>query len=287
MYIYNCIAIIILVIILFIIYYNQENFENNKKTVYIVWNDTINKQGLGDKLRGTIAIYQYCRLNNINCFFDATFSEFNKYLKNSNSNNSDLNINTPIASVLNIYDDDQAIKKLIDEELKNKDKAYVFCNLFPKVPLELEDINFLNFITEPIDELKIKINNLLQTLPNNFTIQHFRFIDKSDPDDNKCNFCYQLLKKNYKDTDILISNSNIFKKYVLDKININVINCDNCQELHIGNNPTSSVIEFTLIEYYILIKSKFINTYSEYTWISAFVYWPAKFYNIEIKNYNI
>ena len=287
MNIYNYSTIIVIILLLYYIYYqNKEDFEDiniNKKTVYIVWNDTINKQGLGDKLRGTIAIYQYCRLNNIDCIFDATFSEFSKYFKNSKNSNPNLKIDTPIVSIINIYDDDQAIKKLIDNELKDKNEAYVFSNLFPQVPLSPEDLDFLNYITEPIDELKDKVDNLLSNL-NNYNIQHFRFKDGIDPDNNKCKECYQLLKKTYNKTDILMSNSKVFKDYVLKRKKINVINCDDCEQLHIGYNPTSKVIEFTLIEYYILCKSKLIHTYSEYDWISAFVYWPAQFYNIKIKN---
>ena len=287
MNIYYLVTVILIILLIYYIYTKQyEYFETNKKKIYIVWNDTINKQGLGDKLRGTIAIYQYCRLNNIECIFDATFSEFGKFLKNSKPNNSNLNINTPIASILNVYDDDQAIKNLIDNELKDKNEAYVFCNSFPQVPLSSEDLDFLNYITEPIDELKEKVDNLLSNL-NNFTIQHFRFKDGIDPDYYKCEDCYKLLKKTYNETDILMSNSKIFKDYVLDRIDMRVIDCDGCEQLHVGNNSSSKVVEFTLIEYYILCKSKSIHTYSEYDWISAFVYWPAQFYNIEIKNLRI
>lgn len=285
MNIYYLVTVILAILLINYIYNEQyEYFEDvNKKKVFIVWNDTINKQGLGDRLRGTIAIYQYCRLNNIQCIFDATFSEFGKFLKNSKPNNPNLNINTPIASILNIYDDDQAIKNLIDNELKDKNEAFVFCNSFPQVPLSSEDLDFLNYITEPIDELKEKVDNLLSKL-NNFTIQHFRFKDGIDPDYKKCKDCYKLLKKTYNKTDILMSNSKVFKDYVLDRKKIKLIKCDGCEQLHIGNNSSSKVVEFTLIEYYILCKSKSINTYSEYDWISAFVYWPAQFYNIEVKN---
>ena len=287
MNIYYLVTVILIILLIYYIYTKQyEYFETNKKKIYIVWNDTINKQGLGDKLRGTIAIYQYCRLNNIECIFDATFSEFGKFLKNSKPNNSNLNINTPIASILNVYDDDQAIKNLIDNELKDKNEAYVFCNSFPQVPLSSEDLDFLNYITEPIDELKEKVDNLLSNL-NNFTIQHFRFKDGIDPDYYKCEDCYKLLKNTYNKTDILMSNSKVFKDYVLDRKKMRVINCKDCEQLHIGNNQSSKVVEFTLIEYYILCKSKSIHTYSEYDWISAFVYWPAQFYNIEIKNLRI
>lgn len=290
MNIYNIIAILILISLFYYYYYESISIEhyNNNKTVYIVWNDKVNTQGLGDKIRGTIAIYQYCRLNNIKCVFDASLSGFGQFLKNSNSNNPNLNIDTEIVSVLNTYDDKFAIKKLIDNELKNKDTAYVFCNLFPKTPLSSEDLEFLNYIMEPIDDLKYKVDNIKNGLMDNYTIQHFRFTDSKEPDINKMIECYKLLEKTYKETDILMSNSKIFKDYVLArKKDIKTIECENCKELHVGYNNSSDIIEFTLIEYYIITKSKNIHTYSEYEWVSAFVYWPAKFYNIPIENQQI
>lgn len=286
--IYNLITIVIL-ILLFYYFYNNNLAEHysSDKTVYIVWNDIVNKQGLGDKIRGTIAIYQYCRSNNIKCIFDASLSGFGQFLKNSNSNNPNLNIDTEIVSVLNIYDDEFAIKKLIDNELKNKDTAYVFCNLFPKTPLSSEDLEFLNYMMEPIDDLKYKVDNIKNELMDNYTIQHFRFKDGTDPDINKMIECYQLLEKTYKETDILMSNSIIFRNYILARKQIKTIKFDNCKELHVGYNNSSDIIEFTLIEYYIITKSKFIHTYSEYGWVSAFIYYPSKFYNIPIENQQI
>jgi len=286
--IYNLISIVIL-ILLFYYFYNNNLAEHysSDKTVYIVWNDAATTQGLGDRIRGNIAIYQYCRSNNIKCIFDASLSGFGQFLKNSNSNNPNLNIDTEIVSVLNIYDDEFAIKKLIDNELKNKDTAYVFCNLFPKTPLSSEDLKFLNYMMEPIDDLKYKVDNKKNGLMDNYTIQHFRFKDGTEPNINKMIECYQLLEKTYKETDILMSNSMVFKNYVLARKNIKTIECDKCNStLHVGFN-NSDIIEYTLIEYYIIINSKFIHTYSEYNWISAFVSWPAKFYNIPIENQQI
>ena len=291
---YYIIGFLIIIIILSYIYNkNKETFDINQKTVYIVWNDINNTQGLGDRIRGSIAIYQYCRESNINCIFDATFTEFNNFFKNARSNEPELKIDTEIVKLLDIYDDNddnkirQVIKNFIDNELKDKDKAYVFCNLHPKIPFHYKDIEFLKYITEPVDDLKNKINMIKSLIPQNYTIQHFRFIDKIEPDINKCEECYKLLNNRYKYTDILMSNSKVFKDYVKERKEIIMINCENCDELHIGLNPVSNIIEFTLLEYYILCGSKYIITYNQYDWISAFVYWTSKYYKIPIENYNI
>ena len=123
---------------------------------------------------------------------------------------------------------------------------------------------------------------------DNYTIQHFRFKDSTEPDIKKMIECYKLLEKTYKETDILMSNSTIFRNYILArKKDIKTIKCDKCNStLHVGFN-NSDIIEFTLIEYYIIINSKFIHTYSEYGWVSAFIYYPSKFYNIPIENQQI
>jgi hypothetical protein len=228
------------------LYIKKETFDEDNKIVYIVWNDEINDKGFGDKLRGTIAIYQYCRSVNIKCKFDATLSTFGKYLKNAKTSNSDLTKDTPIASIIDIYDDNDAIENFIKKELLEKDIAYVFCNLFPTLPLSKDDLDFLNYITEPIDILNTEVTQILKTLPENFTIQHFRFGDEQEPNIEECEFYYQILENIYNKTDILISNSKIFKEYVLKKKEINVIQCEKCDKLHVGLNPTSEVIKYTL-----------------------------------------
>jgi len=158
---------------------------------------------------------------------------------------------------------------------------------FPQIPLTLEETKFLNYIMEPTNELKVKLDEKIKKLPKNYTIQHFRFKDETEPDEKKCEKCYKLLENTYTETDILMSNSKVFKNYVKNKKNIYMLNCDECLHMHVGINPESNIIEFGLIEYYIITKSKMIHTYSQYWWISGFVYWPANFYNIEIKNFII
>jgi len=285
--IFNIIGLIIIILIFTKIFFKKkESFDPSEKTVYIVWNDNVDIQGLGDKLRGTIAIYQYCRMNGIKCVFDGRFSAFGKYFKNSNSYNPNITIDTPIISSIDQYGD-LPLNKLIDDNLVDKNEIYVCSNLYPNFSFTLKEILYLNYITEPINSLKKKVRKLLKIFPENFTIQHFRFIDGSEPDEEKCLKCYEILESRYESTDILISNSKIFKDFVSKKKDIITLNCNDCDKLHVGQNPTSKIIEYTLIEYYILTKSSAIKTCSEYWWISGFVYWPANFYNISIDNIQI
>jgi len=297
-------SIILILTIIWYIYYQikPETFTNdinisNKScpTVYIVWNDKFNIQGLGDKLRGTIAIYQYCTANKIPCIFDARFSIFGKYLANSLplKPHPKINIKTPVPQLLNVYNDPDALGKFISKQIDESidDFICVSTNVFPQIPLSLSDMNFLEFIMKPTPELESKINLISKSVPLNHTIQHFRFEDNKEPDENRCEICYQLLISSYESTDILMTNSNVFKKYVKDRLNqIYTIDFDKSDKsigLHVGLNPSDLIIEFTLIEYYFIKKACSIRTYSQYGWTSAFVYWPAKFYSIPIINTQI
>jgi len=267
---------------------NLDNF-----IVYIVWNDTFNKQGLGDKLRGSIAIYQYCQTRNIQCIFDPRFSMFGKHLNLTQTQTFEPKINssTPVSQLLNEYDDKNALEKFMNKIVSESQDKYVcvFTNVFPTIPLTLNDYMFLKSITKLIQPLEDKVTHILDLLPRHYTIQHFRFKDESEPSDNQCIKCFDLLKSNLKTSDILISNSSKFKSWVKSKIDIFTLECDESKSksMHVGIAPSDSIIEFTLIEYNLIINAESIHTYSEYPWVSAFVSWPAKFYSIPITNTQI
>lgn len=264
-----------------------EYFNESKPSIYIVWNDEIDKQGLGDKIRGAISIYQYCKENNYNCFFNAQHSKIGKFLLNYDIS-SNISKDTKIHQLLNVYDKPNALSDFINQVIKessNNEIIAISTNLIPKEPISKDDINFLENIMKPNNKLQKKIDKINNSLPNNYTIQHYRFKDHSEPDDNICEKCCQTLLSSYSETDILMSNSNKFKNYVKTRIpNIYTLEPKTSNsEMHIGLNQDESIVEFTLIEYNIIKKAKKIKTYSEYNWISAFVLWPSKIYNIPLK----
>jgi hypothetical protein len=279
-------------------FFTQTQSISSIPTVYIVWNDKFNVQGLGDKLRGTIAIYQYCQKNSIPCVFDSRFSTFGKFLTNGIPFNPHplINKSTPVAQLLNVYDDPQALGNFISKQIdlalsSNQNYVCIETNLFTQIPLSLSDMDFLEWVMKPIPGLEQKINKIIQSLPPDYTIQHFRFKDKSEPDDTQCAKCFDLLTSSYQSTDILMSNSSKFKNWVKNKLSqIHMIEPEfdpANPSLHVGLNPSDDIIEFTLVEYSIIKKACGIRTYSEYNWISAFVYWPGQFYSIPIINTQI
>ncbi len=324
----NYISFILILCIIIWIYGQKNSFEHFAKstlklkpTVYIVWNDLINPYGLGDRLRGSIAIYQYCKSNNIKCVFDPRFSGFGKFLDSGTNLSSSPIVPTTLvnqiltpggANSIKMFLKDKMNDQLVDSVVTNTvfepdekndfkhfmDKIIsrsidgyvcVFSNMEPNLPLSNDDYEFYESITKVIPSLQIKIQNILNEIPYGYSIQHFRFSDSPEPTDAECNKALDLLKQNLKPSDILMSNSFKFKSLVKSKLNIFTLECEDCKSknLHIAFDPLDSIIEFTLIELILITKACSIHTYSKYPWVSNFVAWPAKFYSIPLTNTQI
>lgn len=262
-----------------------------EKTIYLVWRNKKNKEtsyGIGDRIRGALCLYQYCKKNKINLKIDATDDICGDYLKNIKSDSYNLIKNKDLLLLL-WHSEYSEIKLNLDDELSKNNDIFVFCNNFPENELDNDDKNFAKYISQPNEILQLEIDNKIKQLPNNFGIQHFRFKDEvftNDIDSNVplFNNCFDLLKQNYKNTDVLLSNSNNFKKYAKEKLGIKTVDCDNelCKIAHSGDNDES--VKNTLIEFYIIRNASYIKSYTCYDWESNFVKWPAKIYDIPFEN---
>ena len=292
--------IIILILILIISFFykkmDQEGFldTNYEKTIYLVWRNkhenTETNYGFGDKLRGSIFLYQYCKENRINLKIDATDDICSEFLKNVISPDYDV-IKTKSLTLLNHWMSKEEIDKKIKFELSYNNTIYVFSNFFPNENFAPDDVEFAKYISEPTKLLTLEINEKLNNLPKNFGIKHFRFDDKVfkkdvDSNDKLFNHFYGILKENYKPTDILLTNSTNFKKYVKQQIGIQTIDCNNalCKIQHIGVSLDIESVKNSFIEFFIISKSSYLQSYSSYNWPSNFVKWPCKIYQIPFQN---
>jgi hypothetical protein len=100
----------------------------------------------------------------------------------------------------------------------------------------------------------------------NITQHHNEIVDK--------------LMKNKEKCDILLSDSEYFKKYVKKNIDINMFGT---KTVHFGYQNRPSEIMDTLFEFFLLMNARKIKTYSVYTWISGFVYWVHKIYDVPLE----
>jgi hypothetical protein len=80
--------------------------------------------------------------------------------------------------------------------------------------------------------------------------------------------------------DVVISDSLIFKEKIKEN-DKNVILL-NTEPVHLGYANHSNNIKDTLLEFFIITKSKKIKTFSNYDWISGFVNSVHQIYDIPI-----
>jgi hypothetical protein len=278
-------SIFILVIRIVIEKYEEHTKYANIKTVCLVWNNKIEKdlgktRGFGDKICGLMYTYRYFKSRNekIEIVVDATNDICGDILKNVKSKFSnivnDVKINYNNGNFDNL-------------EIYNNDTIFTVSYGYMSGELSEDEKHIAKFISEPNDTIRKEIENKLLTLPKNFTIKHFRFNDDVftkdvDINDPTFNTYFDFLKRDYLETDVLVTNSKNFIKYAVDNLNIKYIDCNNniCDVGHIGNSTDYTSVKNSYIEYNIISKSKKIMSYTWYKNPSYFVLWTSKIYNI-------
>jgi len=291
-----------------ILYIYRKTFKNtNAKTVYLVWQNLFNtdhqSSGFGDKIRGAIAINEFCRENNINFVVDGTDDISSKFLKNIKSSNYKTIKTKKLLSFPCDNNNNKCFVDILNENLSKSDTLYIYTNKCPSKGtcetyssdlLSHADKEFGRFLCEPTDSFKKDIDETLESLPLGYGIQHFRFNDKvfkndihvNDPEFIKY---YNILQSTYKSSDVLLSNSNNFKHYAKNMLGIKTVDCDNeiCKAGHTGNNNNYEDIKSTFIEFYVIANAKYGKTISSYPWVSNFVKWPALIYDVPLEIHTI
>jgi len=271
------------------------------KTVCLVWRNLTDKSyahGLGDKVRGAIAINQYCRNNKMNFIIDGTDDICGKFLKNIHSDKYEI-IRTKNDIKRCFHGDMKDCYSIIDKyDFTKDDTMYIYtnecpknddCKTFNKDSISKEDKEFGKFICTPNDTFKNEIDTVIRSLPSGYGVQHFRFNDDVfnkdvSIEDSIFNEYYNILKNSYNPTDIILSNSNNFKQYANRMLGINVVKCEgvDCSIGHIGLSDSYEDIKPSFIEFYVIANARYIKTISVYPWVSNFVKWPALIYDVPL-----
>jgi len=188
---------------------------------------------------------------------------------------------------------------IIKNELINKDNLLIYTNKCPrdddcvtykKGILTSDEKAFAKYMCEPVDSLKKEVDRVIEKLPLNYGILHFRFEDGvfwKDINIKNDRFLeyFEILKKIYRPNDVVLSNSTNFKYYAKEKLNINIIDCDDepCAISHVAFSVDYESTKNTFIDFYVIANAKYIKTISVYTWISNFVKLPALIYDVPIE----
>jgi hypothetical protein len=276
------------------------------------YKDNIKGTGLGDFIRGSYFLIYFCKKFQFNCKITfnnyisnclkptdiLTYSEeeFNNILIFGNNN-----ITESLISVENIVLEpikDLNILNSFVEYLKKskyyKNDMLIYCTSHPINEITEDDTQIMRNILEPINDIKIKVNNVLKNLSlkhKNYITLHIRSGDNYLNDTLNTTF-----KKRYitmlieqikqliipSEEYLLISDNNHIKSILLKSFP--KIKTVFREIIHLGESTTAVInrekVQNTLIDFYLLSFSKKIDAFSCYKHGSGFSYWCAKTFNI-------
>lgn len=257
-------------------------------------NDTSSYWGLGDLLRGTIKLYQLQKYLKFNLIVDFSLHPISEFMENPPHNYNDI-IKTNLHNIPYYYIDN--LKPYLKEELQNSSS----CNdntekiillttndkVIETMPITEQCKTFIKDILKPKLEFQEYITNFINNLIiKDFNILHIRLGDdtlvKNNIISNYEEIIKQLIATNILDskTDLILTDNYNLKQYILQyrkdlyTLDTNIA--------HTGMNTESQKIKDTLLEFFLLRHAKEIKTLSIYNWISGFVLWIAKIYDIPI-----
>lgn len=277
-------------------------FTNNCCNIKYNSNDTSSYWGIGDLIRGSIKLYQYSQIMNFNYYIDISLHPISKYLINLEHPYKQLVIDNK-DKIEYFYID--TLKQSLKKKLKDKnDKSIIMLTTNDRIIETLsvtdECKTFILNIFTPNPKFKEYLDKYISSIGKNkceYDICHFRMGDdlliKENNDtifENKLNTIESFLNKyiinDYisVDTDILLTDNKYLKQYVLDN---NIMFTPNTIIKHLGIDDSNDIYEDygtrdTLVEFFLLLNSKSIKTYTCYSWISGFVFWISVLKNIPI-----
>lgn len=266
--------------------------------------------GFGDFIRGCYFLLQFSEEYNVSVDFHIYDSAFKNYLVFFNNKPS---INSAIANniykYININIDFANRNGIIDYSINNKndlefisylnnsvlysDEIFINTVNFPTHNISKNHSNFIKYMLEPIDSIKLEIHNLLNLLNlryKNYITYHIRLGDKY-LQNQKTNIKMNLIDKIFK--NIIINDKNVYL-IVSDSVLIkNLIKNKYPTVRHLNNQFNHSThnnindIKNTLIDFYLMSFSKAIISYSIYPHGSGFSKWCAITYEIPYICYSL
>jgi hypothetical protein len=267
------------------------------KTVIHVWtnnccnikynpNDTSSYWGIGDLLRGTIKLFQLQRYLKFQLIVDISLHPISAFIENSTHNYTNL-IETNKNNISYYYID--TLQSYLEETLNNDQIILLTTNdkTIEILPITNSCKLFIKNMLKPKPEFQMYLDNIIDNLPNKeYNIFHIRLGDNFLIKNNNCTinfeeFINKLISNNAINPtkDIIITDNSQLKKYIKTR---NDLYTPDTNIKHIGVDTNLETIRDTLIELFIMQNSEQIKTFSIYYWISGFVFWISKIYDIPL-----
>ena len=298
---------------------------NNCSNIKYDSKDTSSYWGIGDLIRGTIKLFQLQKYLKYNLVVDISLHPISYFIENPNTDNKYLQIINRNKNNIPYYYIDKLkpyLHKILDDNVNNNMNMNNNIDIVLDVNNNNDDVyekiillttNDKNIETLPItDECKTFIKNIFKTKPefqeyyenilHNFPINykdkkysifHIRLGDNYLVKNDDNTIIFETFINNFIDEnvlkineDIIITDNKLLKDYIKSR---NDLFTSDTIIGHTGIDSEQDIIRDTLVEFFLLQNAKEIKTFSVYHWISGFVCWIAKIYDIpiiSIKNKN-
>ena len=270
-----------------------------------------NNQGIGDNLRGLIAVLQIIKKieiqKEIKFHVDFSESHINKYLLHKLPDNLLQLKQNGQTEVKTFYCRDDPNDKGCPDDMINyllNSQSTMICinsNFFPNITDINEDIKqFIKDIFKFNEYFENVFNSYLNKIPKDYNLYHYRFGDfmfhdntivyshnRNDDNTNFDNYIHnynELSKKNDNYASVILSDSLNFKKKIYEIYNdTDTIVFLNKPSHTCFTNDNDDINIF--IDFFLVTKAKAIYCYSYYSWISNFVLWNSYIYDIPLINF--
>jgi hypothetical protein len=275
------------------------------ENVYQEKYNRVNATGLGDFIRGSYFLMQFCDVYNLTCSINIANHPVAQFLEMYQ------NKNPIVYKVLNIFEltnhnpnilDDNIITNVYDNSINNdfihflskqrafNMKKYVYTTAYPTDIIDQKHKDNMREILKPIDNLLVLVNNILtkfDLVKNNFIIIHIRYGDDYliNSEEMINLFHLEIISNALDKLDetnnyFLLSDNNIIKqtilfKYPFIKTHFNEISHTG-QGIHLETNK----LQNTMVDFYLISYASQIIAFSIYNHGTGFSKWCAETYDI-------
>jgi hypothetical protein len=261
------------------------------KTIIHVWHYPKGESfwGLGDMIRGTIFLHQYCKQQGYQYYVDLRHHSISQYLlevDHPHKEYVDANENV-WECMCDKFTSTEEFHEAIRLKFMKTNILCIFCNQHELGTIEEDTKTFMKKLLQPTPEFEADIETTRGKLHSDtYNILHVRMGD--DFLVNQNDFYMDVLDKLslvlelfIASNDVLMSDSMVVKQYLHYKYQILTLDT---RPSHIGVDTHNANIKDSLLEFFLLMRANTIKTYSIYSWISGFVHSVHKIYNVPIIN---
>lgn len=254
------------------------------KTVVQVWSQKARNMsaestwGIGDQLRGLVNLKEIAWRRGWDMRVDIRNHPIERFLHPDASVVESEHMQEGVDFV--VFDSFWGIDRFLSRSLRDHASVWLSTNGGGRWPGKVSEEAklFAKTLLHPCDEILQKVAAYGGT---EYSIIHFRLGDQEMTGGRTGAFEYELslLKKYAKPSDILLTDSYVFKMLAKKEFGINVTST---VPVHVGVADATDGYLDTLFEFFLVAGARSIVTYSVYPWTSGFVLAASKIYDVPL-----